>query len=242
MTSRHGKTPQHAALLRIPPAWTAIALAVILLLLTGCGGSSTTTTTTAATSVAEPTVSTPTNTDASTASASSTPSTSTGTTTPAHTQTSAAPVVEKISLTSPVLTYNGAIPARYTCDGKDTPPPLHWTGIPPGTAELMLDIIKIKPENGALSFAWAVTGLSPTTTGIIEGKLPSGAIVGANSQGDAAYRLCPPKGTREEYVIALFALLHHHPAKTGFEPAELRLQAEHDANYQALYIFKYPRS
>ncbi|HSZ68921.1 MAG TPA: YbhB/YbcL family Raf kinase inhibitor-like protein [Solirubrobacteraceae bacterium] len=152
-----------------------------------------------------------------------------------------APHNERIVLTSPVIPSEGAIPSRYTCDGKDISPPLRWREIPPGTSELMLDVLKTKPVNGQLYFAWAVTGLKPTLPGLNAGKLPAGAIVGTNSAGHRGYHLCQPKGTDEGYVIALFALPHHIAAKPGFNAAALRLTAEHTAKYQALYIVNYER-
>jgi phosphatidylethanolamine-binding protein (PEBP) family uncharacterized protein len=132
--------------------------------------------------------------------------------------------------------------ATYTCDGANTPLPLHWKGVPAGTAELMLDVIKVKPVDNKLFFPWAVMRIKPTSSGsIVGGKLPAGAIVGTNGEGKTSYSLCPPKGASEAYVAVLFALPHKLPAKAGFDPQTLRLEAEQKASYQNLYIFNYKR-
>jgi phosphatidylethanolamine-binding protein (PEBP) family uncharacterized protein len=152
------------------------------------------------------------------------------------------PTVAEIGLTSPVVPHlNAAIPARYTCDGANTPLPLRWSGIPAGTKELMLDIIKFSPVNGKLFYAWAVSGLKPTTHGITDGKLPDGAIPATNSTGQRTYSLCPPKGSAESYVAVLFALPHRLAAKPGFDPAQLRHEAEATADFQGQLAFTYER-
>ena len=42
------------------------------------------------------------------------------------------------TLTSPVFQAGGEIPARYTCEGNDTSPPLAWSAPPVGTRSLAL--------------------------------------------------------------------------------------------------------
>ena len=43
-----------------------------------------------------------------------------------------------MQINSNVFTHNGPIPAKYTCDGQDTSPPLVWSGLPAGTRSLVL--------------------------------------------------------------------------------------------------------
>lgn len=152
-----------------------------------------------------------------------------------------APTVEKVEIASPVVAQGGTLPSRYTCDGKDVSPPLTWKGIPAGTKELMLDVIKINLVNKKLYFAWAVTGLDPHSRGIRAGRLPSSSIVGRNSAGRVKYELCPPKHTNEKYVAALFALRRRLAAKPGFDATALRQQALIAAKYEGFLIFSYPR-
>ena len=41
-----------------------------------------------------------------------------------------------LRLTSPAFENGAAIPSDFTCVGDDVSPPLSWTGVPAGTAEL----------------------------------------------------------------------------------------------------------
>ena len=43
-----------------------------------------------------------------------------------------------LSLTSSAFEQGGKIPARFTCEGNDTSPPLSWTGAPPETRTFAL--------------------------------------------------------------------------------------------------------
>ena len=43
-----------------------------------------------------------------------------------------------LNITSTAFAPNGAIPARYTCEGDDASPPLAWSGAPAGTRSFAL--------------------------------------------------------------------------------------------------------
>ena len=120
------------------------------------------------------------------------------------------------------------LPAKYTCDGKDTWLPLRWKGVPPEAQELVLMTLSVDPEEELL-FDWAVAGLDPRLTQIEEGKLPAGAIVGENSFGNEGYHACPPKGNSETFVFLLFAVPKRLAPKPGFDAEALREEvlAEH---------------
>ena len=222
-----------------PTTTLAAILATIALLIAGCGSTNTTTTTTATTA------SQPTNTTPPTSTPATNPTTPTSTSTqPAKTETGNAeeggiPTEAKIVLSSPAVAAEANLPSKYTCDGQNTPLPLRWKGIPPGTKELTLDILKTQPVNGKLYYAWAITGLKPNTTGINPPTLPPGTITGTNSDGHTTYNICPPKGKPETYVAVLFALTHHIPTQQGFNPKTLRKQALHTAKYEAILPIKY---
>ncbi len=114
-----------------------------------------------------------------------------------------------------------ALPAQYTCDGKNTSPALRWQGVPQDTAELALFTMNLRPVDGKLFFDWAVAGLSPDLEEIEAGKLPKGAVVGRNGFGKTAYGLCP-EGGEETYLFTLFALPEKLSPSQGFEPFALR--------------------
>jgi phosphatidylethanolamine-binding protein (PEBP) family uncharacterized protein len=117
--------------------------------------------------------------------------------------------VQKIAVTSPAI-HGNTIPALYTCDGKDIPPPLKWGAVPAGTGSLVLFLVGILPTPGTsaakLSIEWAVAGLDPRLHELEPGRLPAGAAVGVASDGKRAYSICPKRGTVEQYQFELYGL------------------------------------
>lgn len=218
---------------------TAVSGALMMTLaLIGCGGSSST----------SQSSSTPT-------SASQTTSTATGTQTSGGADSSASgneqasktnepkEHIPKVTLlmSSPVFQEGGPIPARYTCDGAGTSPPLRWRAIPHGTAELALFVLNLNSAPGGKPLIyWAVAGLHPTLKGISAGKLPRGAIVGRNSLGQSRYTICPSKsGGLQHYIVALFAVQHSVSATPGFSANALYKTVSSTAEYKGLAGFTY---
>lgn len=159
-------------------------------------------------------------------------------------QQRAASTLASISLASPALTPGpesiSTLPATYTCDGKDTWPPLKWSGIPAGTAELALFALNVEPVGEELFFDWALAGIDPSSEGIQSGQLPRGAVVGRNSFGKNGYSICPA-GSRETVIFALYALPSQLGARTGFDPAALRKQILASSGNVGLLAVSYGR-
>jgi len=111
-----------------------------------------------------------------------------------------------IVLTSPAFADGGVIPARYARDGDDVPPPLRWSGIPAGTAELALVLVDHDAPRGAF-IHWIVAGLDPTLDGIEDGAATR-KVEGVNSWGEIGYGgPQPPRGDPpHRYVFTLYAL------------------------------------
>jgi phosphatidylethanolamine-binding protein (PEBP) family uncharacterized protein len=115
----------------------------------------------------------------------------------------------------------GHLAATYTCDGANSWPELHWSGVPAGTAELAVFAMNVQPVEEQLFVDWAVAGLSPNLEGIEAGKLPKGAIKGTNGFGKRGYSICPP-GAGEIYMFAVYALPTPLSPPKGFDARELR--------------------
>lgn len=156
----------------------------------------------------------------------------------------ASATVADMSLQSPVLTsvegQPASLAATYTCDGKDSWPALAWSGVPAGTAELILYAMNLAPVEGHLFIDWAVAGIDPGLTSIEAGQLPKGAIAGTNSFGKRGYSICPAAGA-ETYVFALFALPRPLSPKPGFEPHALREEILGVSGNVGLLPFAYAR-
>jgi Raf kinase inhibitor-like YbhB/YbcL family protein len=118
------------------------------------------------------------------------------------------PAAEAFSLTSPAFADGKAIPARYTCDGRDVSPPLTWTGLPDATVALLLTMHD--PDAGGFLhwIAWNIPADVDHLAAGASGDLPKGAGEGRNDfpSGGRGYRgPCPPSG-RHRYVLTLYAL------------------------------------
>jgi phosphatidylethanolamine-binding protein (PEBP) family uncharacterized protein len=126
-----------------------------------------------------------------------------------------------IEVSIPSLVEN-QIPKVNTCDGANTPLPLQWSNIPSSTAELAVFVLSLR--HGKAFVDWAVTGLSPASQGI-SGTLPAGAVVARNSFGNVGYSICPPKGTRETFVVRVEALPQHLATRSGGDGRKLYQEA-----------------
>ncbi|HVP60309.1 MAG TPA: YbhB/YbcL family Raf kinase inhibitor-like protein [Myxococcaceae bacterium] len=118
-----------------------------------------------------------------------------------------------MQISSPSFTHQGSIPAKYTCEGADTSPPLAWSGVPPSAKSLALivdDPDAPDPSAPKMTWVhWVVYDLAPPTTSLGEGasrSLPQGARDGLNDWKKPGYGgPCPPIG-RHRYFFKLYAL------------------------------------
>ena len=119
-----------------------------------------------------------------------------------------------MTLTSGAFAPGGAIPARYTCDGKDCSPALAWTGVPAGTKSLVLIVDDPDaPDPAAPKMTWVhwvLYNLPARDGGLAEAvssaDLPAGTREGLNDWKRTGYGgPCPPVG-RHRYFHKLYAL------------------------------------
>lgn len=111
------------------------------------------------------------------------------------------------AVSSPAFADNGQIPAEFSCEGRNVPPPLRWQNVPAGTESLAV-VFDDPDAVGGLYVHWVVTGIPPSTSEIVDGALPAGAVVSANSGAKADYfGPCPPAGSGvHHYRFHLYAL------------------------------------
>jgi Raf kinase inhibitor-like YbhB/YbcL family protein len=119
-----------------------------------------------------------------------------------------------MEISSPSFTKQTSIPAKYTCEGADTSPPLAWRDVPPSAKSLALivdDPDAPDPAAPRMTWVhWVVYNLPPQSTALPEsasGKsLPQGAKEGLNDWKKPRYGgPCPPIG-RHRYFFKLYAL------------------------------------
>lgn len=115
--------------------------------------------------------------------------------------------VSFMELTSSAFIHNGAMDARYTCDGEDINPPLMISEVPAGAKVLVLimeDPDAVKPT-GKVWDHWLVFDIPPDTKEIAEGHEPRG-VHGIGTSGNLDYHgPCPPDG-EHHYIFKLYAL------------------------------------
>ena len=105
-------------------------------------------------------------------------------------------------LTSPAFAPGSAMPVRYTCDGSNTSPPLHWTMPPAGTESLALRVVDLDTKPHFVH--WSVSGIPAATRALGAGTHLGKAA--QNTFGQAGYGgPCPPPGQTHRYVFTLQA-------------------------------------
>jgi phosphatidylethanolamine-binding protein (PEBP) family uncharacterized protein len=113
-----------------------------------------------------------------------------------------------IPLTSTAIA-GAKIPARYTCDGANTAPPLKWGAVPSATKEIVLFALGVTPGQasiGSSSIEWALGGVKAEVHELAAGKLPTGAFLEEASDGKRHYSICPPRGQTKHYEFVVYAV------------------------------------
>lgn len=179
---RMSATPRHPRLHRVTAGFAVFAS----ILLAACGddhGQSSEGTGGAPASTSQP--------------AASTPRTSEMPTTTPNTPTA-------ITVRSAAFADGEMIPTRYSCRGSNTPPPLNWTGVPPGTASIAL-VMDDPDAPGGTYTHWVIFNLPPQTSSLAGSNLPAGTKQAQNSGGKTAYLgPCPPSGVHH-YRFTVYA-------------------------------------
>jgi len=128
-----------------------------------------------------------------------------------------------LRLTSPAFGEGQPIPPEYTCVGDDVSPPLAWTGVPAGTAELAL-VVRDPDADGFVH--WVITGLPSDIGGLAKGNPPSQAVEVLNDFGREGWSgPCPPAGTHN-YDFRIYALAEPSGIAAAADGAQAAEQLE----------------
>jgi Raf kinase inhibitor-like YbhB/YbcL family protein len=127
----------------------------------------------------------------------------------------------RLTVSSSSFTANGAIPSKYSCEGRDVNPPLSVSGAPAGTKSLALILHDPDAPMAGGFTHWVMWNLD------VSGNIPEdfkGAEQGMNSAKSHSYKgMCPPSGTHH-YHFKVYALdtklsIDKHTDKAGLEKA-----------------------
>lgn len=131
-----------------------------------------------------------------------------------------------IRVTSPAFQDGTDIPRRYTCDGDDLSPELHWDELPAAAQSIAL-ICDDPDAPGGDWVHWVLYNLPPRTTMLsagvpVQASLADGAQQGKNDFHRLGYGgPCPPPGKPHRYFFRLYALDRAVALPAGASKAEL---------------------
>ena len=109
-----------------------------------------------------------------------------------------------LGIRSSAFEDNGAIPAKYTCDGENLSPPITIDPVPAGTVMLALIVTDIDGPGGDFVH-WTVFNMAAGSD-IAEGTVPLAGTLGVTGRGSAGYfGPCPLSG-EHRYVFDVYAL------------------------------------
>ena len=147
-----------------------------------------------------------------------------------------------MALTSGAFQEGALIPRRYTCDGENISPPLRWTGVPQGAAELAI-VVEDPDAPGETFVHWVVYGIPAGAAAVAEGEIPAGAAEGTNGFGRTGWGgPCPPKGDRaHRYVFRLDALSKPLGLSRGATVSQLRSAMSNLVAGEAILTGRYGR-
>jgi len=150
------------------------------------------------------------------------------------------------SISGPSFQNGGNIPKKYTCEGADVSPELHWTAPPAGTQSLAL--IADDPDAPVGTWThWVLYDLPAQTTSLPEGvpkmdELASGGRQGRNDFRKIGYGgPCPPAGKPHRYFFKLYALDKKLDLKSGAGKQELEQAMQGHILGQTEVMGKYQR-
>ncbi len=116
-----------------------------------------------------------------------------------------------LKLNSPQWKHGETIPKKYTADGSDVSPPLHFEGVPAGTKAFVL-VCDDPDAPGGTWVHWVLYNVPGVAHGLPEGvptnpSLPDGSRQGKNSWDNIGYGgPSPPPGKPHRYFFRLYAL------------------------------------
>ena len=149
-----------------------------------------------------------------------------------------------ITVTSPAFADGATIPVKYTCTSTNpVSPPLAWSGVPSGTAELTL-LVEDPDAPVAGGFVhWVLYGIPPDTQGLAEGSVPSAAKQGANGRNQNQWAgPCPPVGSApHHYRFALTAVSKSLGLAPGATAAQVKAAMAGSIVGQGLLVGLYGR-
>lgn len=135
-----------------------------------------------------------------------------------------------IQLRSPAFSDHTTIPVRYSRMSDNISPPLEWSDVPKGTAELAM--LCEDPDAPSGTFLhWLVTGIPASSRNLPESVTPREATTWVNDFGEPAYGgPQPPVGDDpHRYFFRLYALPAPLQLSSDASADQIRQRLRHEA-------------
>lgn len=152
-----------------------------------------------------------------------------------------------LRVSSPQWKHGETIPKKYTGDGPDVSPPLHFEEVPAGTRSFAL--VCDDPDAPVGTWVhWAIYDIPGVAKGLAEGiakapSLPDGSRQGKNSWNKIGYGgPSPPPGKPHRYFFRLYALREPLNATPGLTAKDVEAAARAKAIEMAEFVGTYGRS
>ncbi len=147
-----------------------------------------------------------------------------------------------IELRSPAFSDHDLIPGRHAHDGGNVSPALQWSGVPDGTAELVL-LCEDPDAPGGTFLHWLVTGIDPASTGVREGQTPPGGREWPNGFGEKGWGgPQPPVGDDpHRYFFRLYALAEPIRLPPAPDTSDVHRAVDHAASASGMTVGRYQR-
>lgn len=111
-----------------------------------------------------------------------------------------------LAIASGAFEHGGRIPDKHAYSNDNVSPPLSWSDVPDGTAELVL--VCNDPDAPMVGgwTHWVITGIAPDRSGLDEGT--DAGVAGTSTFGEEGYGgpAPPPAHGTHHYFFHLFAL------------------------------------
>ena len=145
-----------------------------------------------------------------------------------------------MKIASPAFQNSQTIPAKYTCDGEDTSPPLQLSDVPVGAKSLVLIMDDPDSPTGTWDH-WVAFNIPFATTEFLEGSKSPG-LSGKNTFETLGYGgPCPGSG-EHRYFFKLYALDTQLDLKEGANKTEIEQAMKGHIIEQAEFMGRYSRS
>ena len=153
----------------------------------------------------------------------------------------------EIKIYSSAFKEGGFIPSKYTCEGANISPQIHWNDIPKDVKSFAL-IVDDPDAPGGDFVHWIIYNIPGNVKELHEDVTPSRNIpeevmLGTNGFGRIGYGgPCPPSGKPHRYFFKLYALntiLHH--VESGVTKQQLLKAMEDHIIAEGVLMGKYQR-